>query len=446
MWKDTLHLKAPGNWINDPNGFIYYRGEYHLFYQHFPYAPRWGTMHWGHAVSRDLVHWEHLGVALYPTKSYDQNGVFSGSALERDGKLCLYYSAVRYLQQDEEDIHIPPDDSFVTSQAMVISDDGRTFDNMGAKRQIIPVLADESIGDPKDTRDPKVWEQDGLYYMILGSTFRKEQGKALFYRSRDGVHWDYVNQYASPEFRTMLECPDLFRLGEEFVLLGSPMGVTEPGIEYAHHAMWGLADFDHQNCTLALKGPMEFVDYGLDLYAPQTALDSEGRRVLIAWMRMPQAAEDPGDGRGPWNGMMSLPRVMELRQGKVCFVPHPNVEALFHPVEGNWDQAIRQRPFRLKATLRAGEALDVCGYRIALEGGRIVTDRSQVFPHLPNYRTTAQTPALDGAVCPLDIFVDNHLIEVFVDGGRYVVSHVVYGLKDRLEGPVEQLLTLREDG
>ena len=188
MWKDTLHLKAPGNWINDPNGFIYYRGEYHLFYQHFPYAPRWGTMHWGHAVSRDLVHWEHLGVALYPTKGYDQNGVFSGSALELDGKLCLYYSAVRYLKQDEEDIHIPPDDSFVTSQAMVISDDGRTFDNMGAKRQIIPVLADESIGDPKDTRDPKVWEQDGLYYMILGSTFRKEQGKSLFYRSRDRVH------------------------------------------------------------------------------------------------------------------------------------------------------------------------------------------------------------------------------------------------------------------
>ena len=168
--------------------------------------------------------------------------------------------------------------------------------------------------------------------------------------------------------------------------------------------------------------------------------------MLIAWMRMPQAAADPGDGRGPWNGMMSLPRVMELRQGKVCFVPHPNVEALFRPVEGNWDQAIRQRPFRLKATLRAGEALDVCGYRIALEGGRIVTDRSQVFPHLPNHRTTAQTPALDGAVCPLDIFVDDHLIEVFVDGGRYVVSHVVYGLKDRLEGPVEQLLTLREDG
>ena len=85
MKRDRLHLRAPGNWMNDPNGFIYFQGKYHLFYQYFPYAPVWGTMHWGHAVSEDLVHWEHLGTALFPTKAYDQNGVFSGSGLEKDG-------------------------------------------------------------------------------------------------------------------------------------------------------------------------------------------------------------------------------------------------------------------------------------------------------------------------------------------------------------------------
>ena len=84
-----LHLKAPDNWINDPNGFIYYKGQYHLFYQYFPYGPRWGTMHWGHAVSQDLVSWEHKGLALYPTIHGDQNGCFSGSAVEEEGKLYL---------------------------------------------------------------------------------------------------------------------------------------------------------------------------------------------------------------------------------------------------------------------------------------------------------------------------------------------------------------------
>ena len=88
--ENILHLKAPGDWINDPNGFIYYKGKYHLFYQYFPCAPVWGTMHWGHAVSDDLVHWKHLGIALFPTKSYDRNGVFSGSALEIDGRMNLY--------------------------------------------------------------------------------------------------------------------------------------------------------------------------------------------------------------------------------------------------------------------------------------------------------------------------------------------------------------------
>ena len=96
MKRQTLHLKAPDNWINDPNGFIYYKGYYHLFYQYFPYEPRWGTMHWGHAVSRDLVTWEHKGLALYPTTRADQNGCFSGSAIEEDGKLYLVYTGVRY--------------------------------------------------------------------------------------------------------------------------------------------------------------------------------------------------------------------------------------------------------------------------------------------------------------------------------------------------------------
>ena len=94
--KNRLHVKAPGNWVNDPNGMIYYKGQYHLFYQHFPYAPRWGTMHWGHAVSPDLIHWEHVGVALFPSLYEDQNGCFSGSAVEENGVMHLFYTGVHY--------------------------------------------------------------------------------------------------------------------------------------------------------------------------------------------------------------------------------------------------------------------------------------------------------------------------------------------------------------
>ena len=129
MIRHMLHLRSPGNWINDPNGFLYYRGLYHLFYQHFPYEPRWGTMHWGHAVSRDLVTWEHRGIALYPSKYWDQNGCFSGSAMENEGAMFLYYTGVRYEVVSPEDIHRSIDEQFEASQLMLVSPDGVRFDN-----------------------------------------------------------------------------------------------------------------------------------------------------------------------------------------------------------------------------------------------------------------------------------------------------------------------------
>lgn len=441
MIRDDLHLRAPGNWLNDPNGFIYYKGEYHLFYQHFPYAPRWGTMHWGHAVSPDLVHWKHLGVALFPTKDYDRNGVFSGTALEADGALRLYYSAVRYLQTDGEDIHLAAGDRFETSQALVTSPDGRHFDNWGDKRQVLPVLTDPALGDRKDTRDPRVWRDGHGYCMLLGST-RDGTGRVLFYRSGDGLTWTYANQFASPALGRILECPDLFPLGESWLFLGSPMWSTDDGLTYPHQAMYARADFDPETCRLSLAGPMTFLDWGLDLYAPQTALDREGRRVLIGWMRMPGPVADAPDGRGPWNGMMSLPRLVELRGDRVCFPVHPNVAAAFRRPAADLSPLAEYRPVRVRTVLREGEALDLGGYRVSLEGGRVTGDRSRVFDGPAGHRLTAATPALEGGSCDLDIFLDPHLVEIFVNGGQYVLSQVVHGLGAGLTGPRCDLSTL----
>lgn len=435
MIKNELHVKAPGNWINDPNGFIYYQGKYHLFYQHFPFAPVWGTMHWGHAVSDDLVHWEHQDVALFPTKSYDRNGVFSGSAIEKDGRLYLYYSAVRYLQENAENIHLAGNDSFETSQALLISEDGYQFDNWKDKKQIIPVCHDEKIADATHTRDPKVWRDGEFYYMILGSTYRLEKGRVLFYRSRDAVNWEYVNQCRNAIYGHTLECPDLFKVGEDTVFIGSPMGILNDGLEYANHSVCTVVDFEPETCCMELSDEYQFVDYGLDLYAPQTNVDKDGRRVMIAWMRMPKAVENAGET--PWNGMMCLPRVVEVEKGHIYFRVHPEVDAYFagkgkcleiHCGEEGWQDEIDfTRPCRIKTTITEGEHLEIGGYQICLEGGCVKTDRSRVFAALKGYRTKSCTPAV-GARCELDIFVEPNLVEIFVNGGEYVLSNVVYGL------------------
>ena len=194
MKRQRLHLKAPDNWINDPNGFIYYKGYYHLFYQYFPYEPRWGTMHWGHAVSRDLVTWEHRGVALYPSTHEDRNGCFSGSAIEEDGKLYLVYTGVRYEVVNPEDPHTCLDEQFESAQLMITSEDGFHFDNEEGKTVIIPPLTDKKIGDRTHTRDPKIWKGKDRWYLILGSTMEEKYGEVLFYQSEDLHTWTYVNK------------------------------------------------------------------------------------------------------------------------------------------------------------------------------------------------------------------------------------------------------------
>ena len=157
--KNRLHVKAPGNWVNDPNGMIYYKGQYHLFYQHFPYAPRWGTMHWGHAVSPDLIHWEHVGVALFPSLSEDQNGCFSGSAVEENGVMHLFYTGVHYNQVNPKDIHQCLDQDFTSAQLHLTSKDGMHFDVFGDKEVVIPALTDPEIGDKYTTLYPDLYAE-----------------------------------------------------------------------------------------------------------------------------------------------------------------------------------------------------------------------------------------------------------------------------------------------
>ena len=442
--KDFVHLRAPGNWINDPNGFIYYKGQYHLFYQHFPYAPRWGTMHWGHAVSSDLVHWEHLGIALFPSKDYDRNGIFSGSAMEIDGRMYLYYSGVKYLSPQPEDIHMPQDGQFQACQALLISEDGFHFDNWGAKQQIIPVITDSQVGDPQNTRDPNVWREGDSYYMVLGSTCDSSVGRILFYRSDDGRSWTYANQYTSPELGTTLECPALVPLDDGYLFLGSPMGILADGLKYQDQAVYARADFDPKTCAFSLRERLMFLDYGLDFYAPQSILDREGRRVLIGWMRMPKPATNLGKERGDWSGMMSLPRVVQVRNGQVCFQVHPNVEACFTRLVSDLSPLSEHKPVRLQGTIRNGQSWNLGGYQIQMGDGRIQTDRSMVFDHLEGFRLTAQSPQLAEDHCQLDVFVDENLIEIFINEGQYVLSHVVFGLGRTLEGNVDALYTVSD--
>lgn len=438
--KDTLHLRAPGNWINDPNGFIYYKGKYHLFYQCFPFAPEWGTMHWGHAISTDLIHWEHLGIALYPTKKYDQNGIFSGTAIEVDGKMYLYYTAVRYGDHIPGNIHIPKDDFYKSSQAMIISDDGFTFDNKDGKKKIISVH-DDKKGHVTHTKDPNVWKDGNTYYMLLGSTKKRKVGRLVFYKSKDAKHWEYANTVTNKQFGKIMECPDIFKINDTYVLQGSAMYINQEAGAYEHHAMWQIVDFNKKTCDVKLLSKEQPIDYGGDFYAPQTILDKKGRRIMIGWMRMPEALKS--DDRAPWNGMMTLPRVIEVKKGKVSYHIHPEVNKFLS--EQIYDKEKLPEMYRIKVKLKEGESINIGGFIICMKNQKIVSDRSKVFGNYDNIQRISQTPKV-GKSCKLDIIVNKNIIEIYVNDGEYVISNVVYGWKNKIDGKVDEIFTAKEAG
>lgn len=425
MKTQRLHLKAPDNWVNDPNGFIYYKGYYHLFYQYFPYGPRWGTMHWGHAVSRDLVSWEHRDLALYPTMREDQNGCFSGSAVEEDGRLYLVYTGVRYEVVNPADPHTCLDDQFESAQLMISSEDGFHFDNENGKKVIIPPITDPAIGDRTHTRDPKVWKSGDHWYLVLGSTVGEKYGEVLFYRSDDLHSWTYVDKaFKGPEYGWMWECPDYFETEGGKVLILSAMGFLKNGEKEKNQSLCFPVEFDQDSCRMEIPDEYQFLDCGLDLYAPQTTLDAEGRRVLSAWVRMPKVTDEG------WIGMFCTPRVVEVRDGHIFFPMHPNVRAAYSQEIPAGSQRA-QDGYLISLDLENGEELDVGGFVIRREGDRICTDRSAVFPSFPGAHLRSETPALKGG-CHLDVVVDKDLVEVFVNEGECVISNAVYGLEDKI--------------
>lgn len=317
----NYHLMAEFGWMNDPNGFIQYRDQYHLFYQHYPYKSVWGPMHWGHAVSRDLVHWEYLPVALAPDTPFDRDGCFSGSAIEQDGKLVLMYTGhVTTDSQGRSDVR--------QTQGIAVSSDGITF----AKWKDNPVLGGGQIPpevNQRDFRDPKVFRRDGHYYAVLGSNDTRGNGLVLLYKSDNLVEWSFVNILAASDgrFGDNWECPDLFPLGGKDVFMLSPQRMPAQGEAYRnlHSTMAMIGQFDPAEGRFHAERHAP-VDHGFDFYAPQSTLDDKGRRIVIGWMDMWET-EMPTERLGHgWAGAMSLPREAVLKDGRIVYRPLEEIE------------------------------------------------------------------------------------------------------------------------
>ncbi|XP_053600551.1 sucrose-6-phosphate hydrolase-like [Plodia interpunctella] len=296
------HLAPPSGWMNDPNGFCFFKGEYHLFYQYNPDSSQEpGIAHWGHAISKDLFTWEHLPIAMYPDQWYDKSGVFSGSAIvENDTMYLLYTGNLNH-----------PDASLdhEQHQALAFSIDGESV----SKYEENPVI-DAPEYQP-NIRDPKVWKNGDTFYMVLGNSFENETlGRALLYSSADLKSWDLVSilDKSNGSLGYMWECPDFFEIDGKFVLLFSPQGVKPQGDKYNNLYQTGyiVGNFDYDTYNFTPLTEFVELDHGHDFYATQTILDAFNRRLLVAWMDMwEQNYPERDDG---WTGQMTIVRELSL--------------------------------------------------------------------------------------------------------------------------------------
>lgn len=424
--KPKLHFTAPFHWINDPNGLIYYNNEYHVFYQHFPYASHWGTMHWGHAVTKDFIHYKHLPFALYPSKSYDRNGCFSGSALEIDGKMYLYYTSIKYAKENPEFVHVQySDDDLIASQSLVVSLDGYHFDNQNDKQLIIEPIRDEQLGDLRHTRDPKVWKgNDGLYKMIIGSKIphgTSYDGEVLFYESKNGINFYYKNRYIDENIGDMWECPDIFNIDNQWFMIFSPENIKKPPYPPSH-AVYMPVDFDEFTCTIKGHGDYTYIDYGLDFYAPQTFINKYNERMVIGWLRM----RKPIDSE-EWVGMHTMPRVLTQKNGHIYQSVYKDIKDLF--VEEC--QIDFNQPMVIKCTMNEDSYLNLGGLKLYIEDNCLYADRRDVSIVEEKVCNVNHTPKLDKF--ELEIYYDYHVFEIFINDGYYVFSQIVYNLNDELE-------------
>lgn len=322
--RPDFHLAVRTGWMNDPNGFSYYNGKYHMFYQYHPYEAKWGPMHWGHAVSDDLLHWEYLPAALAPDEAYDRDGCFSGSAITLpDGKHLLMYTGV-VKEHQKDDVYRD-----VQTQCLAVGD-GVDY----VKYPQNPVLDEKDLpeGCSKfDFRDPRMWQkEDGTYACVVGNRPADGSGQILLFTSPDGFKWSFKKIFAENKnrFGKMWECPDFFELDGKWILLTSPQDMLPKDYEYhnGNGTLCLIGDYDEETETFTERKDQS-IDYGIDFYAPQTVLTPDGRRVMIGWMQNWDTCNIRSQEER-WIGQMSLPRELSVKNGRLYQKPIRELEMM----------------------------------------------------------------------------------------------------------------------
>jgi beta-fructofuranosidase len=415
------HFTPPANWMNDPNGLIHWQGLSHLFYQYNPNGPLWDNIHWGHATTRDLVHWKRLPVAMTPRRGKpDADGCWSGTAVVTPDGPLFFYTAV-----------------FPETVCLALPDDSLRKLHPSPRNPLIAAPPSELVVE--GFRDPFVWQEGHDWFMTVGSGIKGQGGAILLYRSSDLIHWEYrgtllVGDLSKQKpFPTgfMWECPQLIRLGEKDLLIIS--AIIAPGVQYP------IAYLGHYQDERFKPEKLFKLDYGgRAFYAPLTFEDDQCRRVMYGWL--PEEREDAALQKAGWAGALSLPRILSLSpEGELLMEPAPELESLKKrelssysgglsrtPLLLSGESPIRNACFIVKMKPQSSGTVEFC-----LASSPDAAERTLITIDFKRKRLCVDTtkscldPLVRGAVkdCPLpkddrlemEVYLDGSILELFVN-------------------------------
>lgn len=411
------HISPPQGLLNDPNGFIYHQGQYHLFYQLYPFACVHKDKYWVHLTSKDLINWHWQSVALTPSDYFDSHGVFSGHAISYEQELLLFYTG---------NVRIGEERSRLTTQCLASSINGIDFVKYG------PVIDRLPPGVTPHCRDPKVIFHHQRWLMLLGAQREDEIGRLAIYESTDLKEWSFVDLCGDElgDFGYMWECPDFFTLsGQDFIVI-CPQGIKSSysSNTVAHHNRILKASFNDEN-KIVMCDP-QVLDYGFDFYAPQSLLSEDGRRIMSAWMGLPDEVNQVSVDSG-WVHQLTALRELTYIENKLIQQPIKELallrgDTIDIPINVTTID-LQSKSFELMVTLQWGSQLSLfssevggCDIRLNEDTKTLELDRSKTL--IREGDTVRELTLVHLNEVKLHILSDNSSLEIFIDDGAAVMS------------------------
>lgn len=421
--REAYHFAPWKNWLNDPNGLCWFQGYYHMFYQMNPHSQQWSHMYWGHAASKDLIHWTHLPVVLEPQEEILANpeersgGAFSGSAIVQGKEAIFFLTRSSGPLVDGEHT--------VQQQWMMKSRDMLHF----TEEKLL--IRKPPEGASFDFRDPKVIQAGGAWYMVLGSALN---GKAaiLLYQSDDLEQWEYKGPLLAEQESGIrcIECPDIMPLDGKYAVTGALMQHYDP---YGRYQMcrYYIGDFKDGKFTENSRG---WLDFGGSCYAMQSFCH-DGRRICIGWVAdfYGEHLEFPNGACGS----MTLPRELHIKEGKLYQAPVQETESLKREAlyQGHGEPVCLRgiTPNVYKAELEFYKDIPFT-IQLAGQGSRrmlLIHDGNGLRLEMQGVKSESVSfPANVGQVGKLEIFTDRRTTEIYVNGGEAVGTKLFYDTSD----------------